>query len=846
MAVEVASIAVGMVLRSGSFFNALDGVLDRAAGTVTGWGKKASVAISAPLTGLAVVAGKAAINFDKEMRNVNATLLLSEDEFEALKQKVLELSLETRASSADVARSLLMIAHAGTDAADQFELLDVASHAAGAGLTTTAATTKLLIATMRAYGMEVGDAQEIIDRFIYASQRGAGTFEELTQTVGHILPLAAAAGVSIEEVTGALATLRKGGLSAAASSVSLQRIMQKLLDPTDEMATMFEEAGYASGLAAVQELGLAGAIRIVSRATGEQADQIISATGMVQAWRGMLILAKDDVQGLDAASRMMGEGFEGAMGKAREQQYKSFTAQMSRLKSALEVLGIALFDEVLPPLIDLVKQAVPIVRSFAKMDDKTKKLIITLIGIGIALGPVLLIAGQFIGLISGVAGILGFLFGPGGILVLGLIALVALVPGLASGLGGILDKIKEMVPALEPIITKIQEFIAAFGWDTPWEDFFPPWLADIIYTIVDALKGVRDFIRSIGWDTPWEDFFPPWLANIIYTIVGAFEKLRDLDLGGFTEKIRNFFTNLDFGALIPTGANLEDLIGNLIDKIASWLELKWPTINAKLNAWAERFWGWVSQAIIDLEPKLTELMDKIEEWAYKPETQNRLVRLGHGLGMALVDALEFILKNDAAIAQCLMALTYLLLNTLARVAAIAIHVGWDIAVGVISGILEKLDAKNWVPNLKQKIVDGLNQIGDAIKEWFAALPWALTDSMQGVVDAVAGAFEDLQVLLVGESIIPDMITDIVGAFGGMRSAVAGEGVGMVHDLATGMGGQMGGLRGALPGGTMGGMAGALQITNYWDASISSRDRAELAKEMENTVYGAMAMQYGGA
>jgi len=236
------------------------------------------------------------------------------------------------------------------------------------------------------------------------------------------------------------------------------------------------------------------------------------------------------------------------------------------------------------------------------------------------------------------------------------------------------------------------------------------------------------------------------------TFTGVLDKIKTA-----LQPIVDVFQRIFGGEGGVESAAFEGGIDTLIDNITRWLEEKWPRINAALNEWAEKFWGWVSQVIVDLDKKLTPLLDKVEEWAYSAETKNRLERLGHALGQALVDALVFLLKNDAAIAKVLMALTFLLLETLARVMAIAIHVGWDIAMGMISGILEKLDAKNWVPNLKQKIAQGLQDLANSIIEWIIGLTHSLTEPMQGLVDTIAGAFTDLQLLLVGGSIVPDMI-----------------------------------------------------------------------------------------
>lgn len=488
----VATLAVGLIIDMGTVASQLNTGLDKMSSTVTGWGKKTAATISAPLLGISAVIGKVAIDFDKEMRNVNATLQLSEAEFQNLKADVLALSLETRASSADVARSLLGIVHAGVDAADTFDLLDVAAHAAGAGLTTTEATTKLLIATMQAYGYTVEDATEIMDRFIFASQHGAGTFDELTQSVGGILPLASAAGIGIDEVTGALIALRKGGLDSAAASVSLTRAIQKILDPTELMEQLFERAGYASGLAAIEGLGLAGVMKLIADETGGSADEIIEITGLIQAWRGVLIMAKDDANVMTEATELMATGFEGAMNAARTEQYKSLSAQWGRLKSAAEVLGLMLFDVVLPPFVELVKYLVPIVRGFAEMDEKTKKMIVTIVGVGIALGPALLLLGKLLALLS-------FLISPVGLVAAAIAALVVAWKTDFAGMRDVVDSVFLAIrTAAAAVVSWFQE-----NW---------PIIQGVLLTVWEIIKAVAESIISVFQDQVLPSLQAAWAS----------------------------------------------------------------------------------------------------------------------------------------------------------------------------------------------------------------------------------------------------------------------------------------------------------------------------------------------
>ena len=1215
MPAEVATLGVGLVLNTGKFFAVLGTTLNTAASKMTAWGLRTTMLVSAPFIALTAITGRFAMDFDQEMRNINAALQLPEEGFQQLRKDVIELSMDSRSTAIDIAQSLRMVTAAAGDQFDAWELVEIATHAAGAAYTTTAKTSQFLISMMRAYELTLDDANEVMDRGIWLTQKSGITFDELASVIGRVAPMSALANISIEEMFGTLRSLQIGLGNTNTAVVSYQRILQKILDPTEEMKMIFEAAGYESGAAALKVLGLEKTIRLLTRAVGGDIAKMIEMTGMIQAWRGLAVLMGDDVRGLADSVDLMSEGFEGAMESARTQQYLSLNSVLKKLKNTFMAFALSLWEVPMPALVALVKWLQKVALGFMGLSDQTKQWIIIIVAAAAALGPVILLLGKLLSIgamivsvalnplvlalaavafaaykwvtaryhiesfqdaivaFSDIAAralewvserLVGFVDLIGQMAEWGAQAIGAFAQGIVSGLGLVVQAINYVVggiaallgpgspPAALPNIVKwgqmaINEFLqgmtmADFGildelggaieshlralkWESAdmlsaalirarvalarviaeasvageasaeaWADLrreiggaaeemeeyirariaaaqaenelaqaelarkravkqlddekyalelkhkaasrkleseghalelrhkeelrevdekvktaeealadfreqsaeIPErftrgrrkqlevelravqeerdsikdrqeiekdefetrkyrirelqkiekdkfetrkrhvmeevdaqveaaqarrelakqeadWLGAVIkqkqkivslykeeqegaegleldlsqltpeaLDIGDAIGGIKDQFdkareaagKLFGvWKAFWAgltgvDIDEP-LKNLtdeelrMYkaglkvnkaweTFTGVLDKIKEA-LEPILKLFRQLFgeeEELDWREIIKGDGAVESGIDALIDNISGWLEDKWPRINAILNEWSERFWGWVSQAVIDLDKKLAPLLDKLEEWAESAETRARLLRLGHALGQALVDALTWLLKNDAALAQVLMAVTFLLLETGDRLLAVAEQVGRDIALGMIAGVLKKLDAKNWVPNLKQKIAQGLRDLGDSIIKWILDLARDLTGPLAGLVDKIAGAFADLRRQLTGGSIIPDMIAEIEGAFGQMGENVAATGTQMVQGLTTGLTGGIPALTGALatagrPGAVAGGFAGQIAITNYWDASISAADRVALSAMMENVVYDAMGRIYGG-
>ena len=149
----------------------IGGGLSGLAGSMTNAGKKMTAGLTLPIVGLGIASIKMAADFDASMRNVNSIAQLSEDQFVDLKDRVIDFSLTTRASSSDVASALYKVVSAGFAGAEAFEVMSQASKAAGAGLATTEDTTNLLIAAMRSYKLGLEDVAGINNKILSCGHR---------------------------------------------------------------------------------------------------------------------------------------------------------------------------------------------------------------------------------------------------------------------------------------------------------------------------------------------------------------------------------------------------------------------------------------------------------------------------------------------------------------------------------------------------------------------------------------------------------------------------------------------------------------------------------------------------
>ena len=324
---------------------------------------KAGAAAGAVAVGAALVysAAKAA-EFETKMRNVNSISKLSEAAFRAQSDAVLEMSTRVPQSAAELADGLYDIASSGFQGAQGLQILEASAVAASAGLSTTATSSKAIVAVLNAYGLGAEQATHVSNVLFQGVNVGVLSFEELASVVGDFVGTAAAAGVGIEESTAAIAAMTLTGISAAEAGTSLNRVLQGIIQPSDELAEAFKGLHYQSGAQALQTDGLVVVLEKLRKASGGNIETLLKWMPEIRGARGLLALMANDGKNLAKSTDAMTEADkrEGAARAALNEQMKSTSAQWKLFLNQLNAGAIQLGTTLLP----MLKSGIEFTRDF--------------------------------------------------------------------------------------------------------------------------------------------------------------------------------------------------------------------------------------------------------------------------------------------------------------------------------------------------------------------------------------------------------------------------------------------------------------------------------------------------
>ena len=346
---------------SGNGSSAMSKMAGRIGGLIKSFGgmKAAIIAVIAlQLARWLKVAAQAAIEFNTALANI-ATLI--PDQITKVREygdEIQRVAITYGKSQKDIADATYQTISAFGDLDNTFQIVDIAAQASTAGLASTADAVNLLATVSKGYNdTSTETIQKISDLAFTTVKLGQTTFPELANSMGAVVPLASALGVSMEELFAVGATLT--GVTGNTSEVytQLASVLTATVKPTKELQ---EVMGGLSGKEFIEESGgLAGALQAIKKASEESGNELAAYLGRKEGL--IATLALTGAQADTYREKLEQEkNTYGATLKALQQQtdgVNRFGFTLKKLKSNLDTLKTGIGDFTLPFLANVAPQA---------------------------------------------------------------------------------------------------------------------------------------------------------------------------------------------------------------------------------------------------------------------------------------------------------------------------------------------------------------------------------------------------------------------------------------------------------------------------------------------------------
>lgn len=313
------------------------GFIKTLAGEITSFDVFGGIGISAA-TAFAKAA-KSSYDFEKEFRkNMLEVATISTqvtDDMTGFMNQVMSITQEIPIKAPEAAKALYSIVSAGHDGADGMKILEVSAKAAVGGLTETETAADAITTILNAYKMSAEEAGTVSDQLFTTVRLGKTTFGELGASIAQVAPIAAAYGISIDQVLGAVASLTKQGTPTAQAMTQIRAAIQ----------------GTAGELgdAAFQGRTFQEALQLIYEKVGGSASKMKEMLGTDEGLAATLALtgknAKAAASDLEELQSSLG-ATEAAFEKMKDEVGNQMTLLSNNIQAALRPMGEMILKEV--------------------------------------------------------------------------------------------------------------------------------------------------------------------------------------------------------------------------------------------------------------------------------------------------------------------------------------------------------------------------------------------------------------------------------------------------------------------------------------------------------------------
>jgi TP901 family phage tail tape measure protein len=458
---------------------------DQLSGSATTLGLRLAAA-GAALSAIAFTSVNASREFEKALANVSTLVDTSAVSIEDLKTGILDLDNRLGGATENT-EALYQALSAGVEPAAAVDFIRVSAELAAVGLTDTTTTVDALTSVLNSYGLEASEAARQSEILFEAVRQGKTTVDQLSNSVGTVTPIAAQAGVGFNEVSAALATLTKSGLSTDLAATQLRALLVSLIKPTDQSRAAFRRLGVDISLARLKSEGLGPVLEDIGKATGGNADQLAELFPNIRALGAASTLAGTQLEEYDRILNAVNDS-QGNVTEGLEKQQATLDTSLNELGVALEKAKISVGDELAPAIASLAQSLTTLIVKFDSLSPGVKKAIAFLgLGGGAALGMagvLLLIVGQVAAAVSAIGSLVAAMGGMAAIsaaassagaalaAALGpaLLVAAALAAGLAIGhLIGEMTGLNDIVDTTAASIAELDEVMDQFAKETALE-----------------------------------------------------------------------------------------------------------------------------------------------------------------------------------------------------------------------------------------------------------------------------------------------------------------------------------------------------------------------------------------
>ncbi|MCC8038312.1 MAG: phage tail tape measure protein [Bacteroidales bacterium] len=503
-------------------------------------GNLAAQGISKSVNGLKnLVSGaiETGMAFDSSMSQVAATMGVTVDEIQELRDFAQEMGSTTAFSATEAADALNYMALAGYDANTSMEMLPNVLNLAAAGGMELAAASDMVTDTQTALGLSLEETNALVDQMAKTASSSNTSVSQLGDALLTVGGTAKELPGGINEMNAVLGVLADNGIKGSEAGTHLRNMILSLEAPTDTAAAALNDLGVSvfdaqGDMRSLQDIMSELNVSMEDMTAGEKTEIISTIFNKTDIASVNALLATTEERWDELGTAI--EDSTGAAQQMADTQLDNLSGDVTILKSAWEGLQIALSDLASGTMRDIVQQVTELVGGLTGLINGTVS------------------AAEFTEILSDT---LSTLLGT---------VIDVLVEGIPVLIEGATILFTAILEALPPIIVQLAEAL-------------PELIDTVVTTLLDNLPTLLD--AAVTFFLAIVDSIP----TIIDALVAALPMVIDSIVSFFTSeggiaKLMNANIQLFMGLVqaIPTivvnlVAALPEILAAIVSTLAEWV-----------------------------------------------------------------------------------------------------------------------------------------------------------------------------------------------------------------------------------------------------------------------------------
>lgn len=718
---------------------------------LTGMGKVLSTAVTLPLLGIAATSIKVGNEFQAQMSRVQAIAGATGGELDKMKAQAIELGAKTAFSAKEAAQGMENLASAGFQVNEIMDampgVLDLAAVSGG----DVAASSEAMASSLRAFGLEAGQAGHVADVFARAAADTNAETVDMAEAMKYVAPVAHSMGLSLEETAASIGIMADAGIKGSQAGTTLRGALSRIAKPTKAMVKSMDQLGVSFYDANGKMIPLREQIAQLKTATAgltqeERNRHLVTLYGQ-NSLSGMLALLDAGPEKLDKMTNALINS-DGAAREMAETMQDNLASKIEQMGGAFESAAIVIQQILEPALTKVVGGITKLIEAFLNMSPVGQKMVVIFAGMVAALGPLLLIAGTVITTMVKLRIAMQFL-GPA---FMGTMGTIALVVAAFYALVAVFmiaytksEKFRNLIDNLAPAIKK--GLGIAVEWATEKLKVLWEWLqkaAEKVKEFGSAISSkVANTLQQFGINLGQAgSSIGSFISSGLERLGGAFGKV-----GGVMSIAASVLTKVGLAFFGITGP-----LGLVISLVVSFLTA-WAR-TGQLNA------DGITQVFDNLTSTIQGAADAINQYLpiFVQKGTEILVKLIEGIANAIPgvvsvisQVIETLVQTISTILPTILAagvqILTALINGIAQALPTIIQAAIQIITALFNGLIQALPTIiSAAIQIIQALIQGLVEALPAIIE--AALQ-IITGLVQGLIQALPMILEAAMQIIMG-------------------------------------------------------------------------------------------------